>query len=309
MTQSAISIQNVCKSYHSHKKALHNVSLSVAEGDFFGLIGPNGAGKTTLISILTSLTKKDSGTIKIFDHDFDTHQSLAKQLIGVVPQEINFQTFETPLQIIISQAGYYGIKAKEAMPWAEELLKTMELWGKKDQQARMLSGGMKRRLMIARALINKPKLIFLDEPTAGVDIEIRRSMWQLMKEINKTNKTTIVLTTHYLEEAENLCNRIAIINEGGIMQTSNTRELLKSTQNHNYIVDINEQTNDTAPKVPFSYTLLDSQTCRISLSHDQTINDAIKALNQNGIQVLSLKNETNRLEQIIHDMIHAKKER
>lgn len=305
MVTSAISIKGLSKSYHGQKKALDNVDLVVNTGDFFGLIGPNGAGKTTLISILTSLARKDKGSIHIFDTNLDTHPSKAKQFIGVVPQELNFQTFETPWQIIISQAGFYGISSHQAEPWAEELLHSMELWHKKDQQARMLSGGMKRRLMIARALINKPKLLFLDEPTAGVDIEIRRSMWRLMKKINQEHQTTIILTTHYLEEAENLCNHIAVIDQGRIIQKAPTRELLKSTQDHRYILD----TQQTIPKditTSFPLEIMEDKTCRVSLNHKQLIGDAINELKNMKIDVLSLKNETNRLEQIIHDMVHSK---
>jgi ABC-2 type transport system ATP-binding protein len=221
----AVSIKGLTKTYKGGVQALRGVDLSIAEGDFFALLGPNGAGKTTIIGILTSLVVKSGGEVKVFGTSIDADQDLAKSHIGVVPQEFNFNIFETPLTIVANQAGYYGIPRKEALASAEVLLKDLGLWDKKDQLAQKLSGGMKRRLMIARALVHKPRLLILDEPTAGVDVELRRSMWEYLRRINREG-TTIILTTHYLEEAEELCRNIAIINKGSILANETMESLL-----------------------------------------------------------------------------------
>ncbi len=302
----AITIEDVSKTYASGKHALKKINLTVHKGEFFGLLGANGAGKTTLLGILTSLVIKDSGTVKIFGHDIDKSPTLSKLNIGVVPQEFNFHTFETPLNIILSQAGYYGIRRKEAMPWAEELLHTLQLWEKRNQQSRFLSGGMKRRLMIARALINKPKLLFLDEPTAGVDIEIRSSMWKFLKKINQEG-TTIVLTTHYLEEAESLCKRIAIINDGQIIKTTNTRALLRERQQEIFILDTVDMPDKLPEDLNFELTPLDEQSCRMTLQQGQTINDAFAQLEKHHIQVISMRTESNRLEQHILKLLEEQR--
>jgi ABC-2 type transport system ATP-binding protein len=222
----AVSVRGVSKTYKGGTQALQNVDLSIAEGDFFALLGPNGAGKTTLIGILTGLVVKSSGEVSIFNASIDTHPEIAKSYIGVVPQEFNFNIFEKVLDIVVNQAGYYGIPRGQALKDAEPLLKELGLWEKKDQTAQKLSGGLKRRLMIARALINRPKLLILDEPTAGVDVELRRSMWQFLRDLNAKG-TTIILTTHYLEEAEALCRNVAVINKGEILANESMESLLK----------------------------------------------------------------------------------
>ncbi|MDG1486106.1 MAG: ABC transporter ATP-binding protein, partial [Porticoccaceae bacterium] len=235
-TQPALAIKQLSKTYDDKFEALKGIDLNVAPGDFFALLGPNGAGKSTTIGIICSLVRKTAGTVKIFGHDIDQDFSLAKQYVGVVPQEFNFNQFEKPIDILINQAGYYGIPAKLARERAEKYLKQLALWDKRDTPSRTLSGGMKRRLMIARALIHEPKLLVLDEPTAGVDIELRRSMWAFLQEINRQG-TTIILTTHYLEEAESLCRNVAIIDHGEIVKNTSIRELLTQLNTETFVLD------------------------------------------------------------------------
>lgn len=309
-TSDAITIKEVSKTYahkkqpHLTKKALDSVSLTIKKGELFGLIGANGAGKTTLIGILTSLVKSDSGSINIFDHNLASNPVEAKQMMGVVPQEININTFETPLQVILTQAGFYGISSKDALPWAEELLQVLDLWEKRRHQVRQLSGGMKRRLMIARALINKPKVLFLDEPTAGVDIHLRSKIWDFIKKINNEG-TTIILTTHYLEEAESLCDRIAVIHHGQIIETTDIKTLLRQQKQESYILDFNQ----VPANLPNSLNLdaLDDQTYRLTLTGTQTLNEVFSELSKQKIDVNSMRNESNRLEQYIRQLLQGEK--
>ncbi|HEX7028690.1 MAG TPA: ABC transporter ATP-binding protein, partial [Gammaproteobacteria bacterium] len=239
MTTTALRIDNLRKTYEGGVEALKGVSFEVGEGDFFALLGPNGAGKSTLIGIITSLVRKTAGNVQVFDANIDTHFERAKQYIGLVPQEFNFNIFEKPIDIVLNQAGYYGIRRKLAYSRAERYLKALDLWSKRDQQSRYLSGGMKRRLLIARALVHEPRLLILDEPTAGVDIELRRSMWQFMRDINRQG-TTIILTTHYLEEAENLCRHIAIIDKGELIKNTSIRKLLSTLHMETFVFDVRE---------------------------------------------------------------------
>ena len=298
----AIEFSGVSKTYSGGKHALDNINLCVPEGQFFGLLGPNGAGKTTLIGIPTTLIRKDCGTIRVFDHDFDTDPNKAKKMMSVVPQELNFNVFSTPMQTILAQAGYYGIPKKQAMPLAEKLLRKLQLWHKRNQQLRQLSGGMKRRLLIARALINKPKLLFLDEPTAGVDIELRSNIWKFLKEINQQG-TTIILTTHYLEEAEELCNQIAIINQGRIIETTYTQAMLRNRDQETFILDLANMPEQLPQNLKVKLTRINNQSCHLTLNAQQSLNDAFAELNQHKLQVMSMRNETNRLEQYIMNLL------
>jgi ABC-2 type transport system ATP-binding protein len=304
---SALTIRELTKTYQGGLTALKGVNLEVAEGDFFGLLGPNGAGKTTLIGILTSLVNKSGGDVSIFGHNLDTDTAAAKACIGLVPQEFNFNMFEPPIEIVANQAGYYGIERKEAFRRAEEALKKLDLWDKRHVMSRTLSGGMKRRLMIARALVNHPKLLILDEPTAGVDIEIRRSMWKFLREINDAG-TTIILTTHYLEEAESLCRNIAIIDTGTLIENTSTRQLLNSLQMETFVLDIESPLS----KLPIIRThklqWIDEQTIEADINRDESINTLFTELSEHGIKVLSMRNKTNRLEELFMNLVdHSNK--
>jgi ABC-2 type transport system ATP-binding protein len=299
---SALTIHELTKTYKGGLTALKGVNLEVAEGDFFGLLGPNGAGKTTLIGILSSLVNKSGGDVSIFGHNLDTDTAAAKACIGLVPQEFNFNMFEPPIEIVANQAGYYGIERKEAFRRAEEALKKLDLWDKRQVMSRTLSGGMKRRLMIARALVNHPKLLILDEPTAGVDIEIRRSMWKFLREINDAG-TTIILTTHYLEEAESLCRNIAIIDKGTLIENTSTRQLLNSLQMETFVLDIESPLS----KLPIIRThklqWIDEQTIEADINRDESINTLFTELSEHGIKVLSMRNKTNRLEELFMNLV------
>jgi ABC-2 type transport system ATP-binding protein len=299
---SALTIHELTKTYKGGLTALKGVNLEVAEGDFFGLLGPNGAGKTTLIGILSSLVNKSGGDVSIFGHNLDTDTAAAKACIGLVPQEFNFNMFEPPIEIVANQAGYYGIERKEAFRRAEEALKKLDLWDKRHVMSRTLSGGMKRRLMIARALVNHPKLLILDEPTAGVDIEIRRSMWKFLREINDAG-TTIILTTHYLEEAESLCRNIAIIDKGTLIENTSTRQLLNSLQMETFVLDIESPLS----KLPIIRThklqWIDEQTIEADINRDESINTLFTELSEHGIKVLSMRNKTNRLEELFMNLV------
>jgi ABC-2 type transport system ATP-binding protein len=299
---SALTIHELTKTYKGGLTALKGVNLEVAEGDFFGLLGPNGAGKTTLIGILSSLVNKSGGNVSIFGHNLDTDTAAAKACIGLVPQEFNFNMFEPPIEIVANQAGYYGIERKEAFRRAEEALKKLDLWDKRHVMSRTLSGGMKRRLMIARALVNHPKLLILDEPTAGVDIEIRRSMWKFLREINDAG-TTIILTTHYLEEAESLCRNIAIIDKGTLIENTSTRQLLNSLQMETFVLDIESPLS----KLPIIRThklqWIDEQTIEVDINRDESINTLFTELSEHGIKVLSMRNKTNRLEELFMNLV------
>jgi ABC-2 type transport system ATP-binding protein len=299
---SALTIHELTKTYKGGLTALKGVNLEVAEGDFFGLLGPNGAGKTTLIGILSSLVNKSGGDVSIFGHNLDTDTAAAKACIGLVPQEFNFNMFEPPIEIVANQAGYYGIERKEAFRRAEDTLKKLNLWDKRHVMSRTLSGGMKRRLMIARALVNHPKLLILDEPTAGVDIEIRRSMWKFLREINDAG-TTIILTTHYLEEAESLCRNIAIIDKGTLIENTSTRQLLNSLQMETFVLDIESPLS----KLPIIRThklqWIDEQTIEADINRDESINTLFAELSEHGIKVLSMRNKTNRLEELFMNLV------
>ncbi|HAQ2558731.1 ABC transporter ATP-binding protein [Enterococcus faecium] len=292
----ALEINNLKKVYGSGVEALRGIDLSVKEGDFYALLGPNGAGKSTTIGIITSLVNKTSGKVNVFGYDLDTDLVRAKQQIGLVPQEFNFNPFETVQQIVVNQAGYYGVSRKEAMKRSEKYLKQSNLWEKRNVRARMLSGGMKRRLMIARALMHEPRLLILDEPTAGVDIELRCEMWEFLRELNE-NGTTIILTTHYLEEAEMLCRNIGIIQSGELIENTSMKELLSKLQFETFIFDLAPY--ETKPVIEgYACTFEDEQTIAVEVERNQGVNGIFDQLTRQGIKVLSMRNKSNRLEEL-----------
>jgi len=295
----ALKITQLTKTYPNGFAALKGIDLTVPQGGFFALLGPNGAGKSTTIGIISSLFKPSSGSIEIFGVDLLKQPAKAKQFLGVVPQEFNFMQFEKIEDILIAQAGYFGIPTKESRPRAEKLLKALGLWEKRDDKARMLSGGMKRRLMIARALMHRPKLLILDEPTAGVDIELRRSMWDFMQQINTEEGTTIILTTHYLEEAEQLCKNIAILDQGEIRINTDMKSLLTSLDVESFVFDLAQPypapialTNVVKTKQP------DPLTLEVTLKKGDSLNDVFAQLNAQNIQVACMRNKANRLEEL-----------
>ena len=305
----AISIKNLTKIYANGFEALKGISLQVDQGDFFALLGPNGAGKSTTIGILSTLVKRSSGSVEIFGRNVDTHVYETKYDLGIVPQEFNFNQFEKVQDVVITQAGYYGLPKDLAFERAEKYLRKLGLWEKRDDRSRSLSGGMKRRLMIARALAHEPRLLILDEPTAGVDIELRRSMWEFLTEIN-SNGTTIVLTTHYLEEAEQLCKKIAIIDEGKIIEDTNMKDLLTKLDSETFIFDLMENL-EVLPESKFTditKRLIDPRSIEITLPANRTVNDAFLELDSNGIKVASMRNKTNRLEQLFMSRIEESNE-
>ncbi len=298
----ALEINQLHKIYDNGFEALKGISLKVEQGDFFALLGPNGAGKSTTLGVVSSLVNKTSGTVSVFGYDLDTQVSQAKCMMGVVPQEFNFNMFEKVADVVVQQAGYYGIPRIEALKRTEQLLKQLGLWDKRKEASRNLSGGMKRRLMIARALVHKPKLLILDEPTAGVDIELRRSMWEFLTRINEQG-TTIILTTHYLEEAENLCRNIAIIDQGKIIKHSPMKELLKTINTETIVLDILEPLA-TAPKIAgYSVLLVGDTHLEVTLNQGQNINSVFVALSKTGIEVTSMRNKTNRLEELFVNLV------
>ena len=298
----ALASQDLHKTYRNGFEALKGISLTVEAGDFFALLGPNGAGKSTAISIIASLINKSSGSLSIYGHDLDRERNQAKRLIGLVPQEFNFNMWEPVTEILVNQAGYYGIPRKLAFERAEIYLKQLDLWDKRHTQARWLSGGMKRRLMIARALVHEPRLLILDEPTAGVDIEIRRSMWSFLREINRQG-TTIILTTHYLEEAESLCRNIAIINHGQIIEQTSMAQLLSQLNTEVFVLNL-QQPLSAAPDVPgYGVSLVDGQTLEVEVQREQSMNELFARLSEQGIAVLSMRNKQNRLEQLFIDLV------
>ena len=302
----ALQLTNLKKTYQSGLQALKGISLEVDEGDFFALLGPNGAGKSTTIGIITSLVNKTDGKVNVFGLNIDDHSLEAKSLIGVAPQEINFSQFENPLEILLNQAGYYGINRKSAYERAEKYLGNMGLWEKRNDPSRTLSGGLKRRLMIARALIHEPKLLILDEPTAGVDVELRRSTWDFLIEINKQG-TTIVLTTHYLEEAENLCKNVAIIDKGNIIEDTSIKSILSKLDIETFIFDL-KQPQSSPPKInDYDCHMLDSSTLQIDISKQQGINNLFTQLSDQGIEVLSMRNKYNRLEELFISLLKENK--
>ena len=293
----ALVLRQLTKIYKNGIKALKAIDLAVDEGDFFALLGPNGAGKTTAIGIVTSLVNKTSGVVEVFGHDIDRELEVAKSCIGLVPQEINFNMFETCFTIVVNQAGFYGIPRPLAKQRAEKYLKQLQLWDRRNSIARSLSGGMKRRLMIARALMHEPRLLILDEPTAGVDIGIRRSMWEFLRNINDAG-TTIILTTHYLEEAENLCRNVAIIEGGNIIERDSMVNVLRKLQTEVFVFNLRES-RDAAPKLSgFTAVLSDPHTLEIEMSKTQSLNDIFAQLSAQGIAVNSMRNKVNRLEEL-----------
>ena len=302
MSQFALEITDLKKIYDSDVVALKGINLAVKEGDFFALLGPNGAGKSSTIGIIASLVTKSAGKVKIFDIDTDENFPEAKRLLGVVSQEINFNNFEKVIDIVTTQAGFYGIPLKESLLKTEITLKRLGLWEKRNDQARTLSGGFKRRLMIAKALIHEPRLLILDEPTAGVDIELRREMWEFLKEINAQG-TTIILTTHYLEEAEQLCKNIAIIDQGELVENTSMKDLLSRLDVQGFVLDI-DQSLDQPPSIAnFPITLEDSTTLNVVIKKNQSINDLFDQLSALGISVSSMRNESNRLEEMFIEMV------
>ena len=301
----ALSVRGLTKTYKNGIQALKGVDLDVEQGDFFALLGPNGAGKTTLIGIVTSLVNKTGGQAAVFGHDIDRDLEAAKACIGVVPQELNFNQFETPHTIVVNQAGFYGIPRPVARERAEKYLKQLQLWDRKDKISRGLSGGMKRRLMIARALMHEPRLLILDEPTAGVDIEIRRSMWDFLREINEQG-TTIILTTHYLEEAETLCRNIAIINGGQIVERDRMSNLLRKLNTETFVLNLRDSVGE-APKLEgYGIVLMDPHTLEVETAKEQNLNEVFARLSSLGIEVLSMRNKVNRLEEIFMRLVEKR---
>jgi ABC-2 type transport system ATP-binding protein len=293
----ALCIKNLKKTYSNEVEALKGIDLQVAEGDFFGLLGPNGAGKSTTIGIITSLVNKTSGKVFVFDQDIDANFALAKSHIGLVPQEFNFGIFEKIIHIVVNQAGYYGLERKIAYQRAEKYLKQLGLWEKRNQPARTLSGGMKRRLMIARALLHEPQLLILDEPTAGVDIELRRATWDFLQEKNRQG-TTIILTTHYLEEAESLCKNIAIIDHGVIVENTSVKKLLSKLDIESFILDVIGLSQEDVVIPGFEVRKIDQCTLEVDIHRTQTINDLFIQLSKQNIFVNSMRNKVNRLEEM-----------
>jgi ABC-2 type transport system ATP-binding protein len=302
MVVNALTIADLHKTYKNGPLALDGINLEVEEGDFFALLGPNGAGKSTAIGIISSLVNKSSGKIEVFGHDLDRNPEAVKACIGLVPQEFNFNVFLPVEEVVINQAGYYGIPKKQALLNTEESLRQLDLWSKRKVMARELSGGMKRRLMIARALVHKPRLLILDEPTAGVDIEIRRSMWDFLQELNR-NGTTIILTTHYLEEAENLCRNIAIINHGLIIENSSMDSLLDKLNTETLVLTLRDRLEQTPVLDGFNISQRDGRTLEVVVSRECGINRLFNSLSELNIEVLSMRNKQNRLEQLFIDML------
>jgi ABC-2 type transport system ATP-binding protein len=301
----ALSIEQLNKTYNNDVVALKGISMNVEEGDFFALLGPNGAGKSTTIGIICSLVNKTSGVVKVFGHDIDKELTKAKQHIGLVPQEFNFSQFEKVLEIVVNQAGYYGMKRHDAIKRAEEVLNQLSLWDKRNTRSRELSGGMKRRLMIARALMHKPRLLILDEPTAGVDIEIRRSMWAFLQELNQQG-TTIVLTTHYLEEAESLCRNIAIIDDGIIIENTDMKSVIAKLDVETLILDTSELIEEIGQLQGYQFRKRDINSIEVDIPKGQGVNQLFEQLNEKNITVLSLRNKSNRLEELFVRLVENK---
>jgi ABC-2 type transport system ATP-binding protein len=300
--QYALEISHLEKVYKGGFHALKGIDLKVEQGDFFALLGPNGAGKSTAIGIITSLVNKTKGQVKVFGHDIDKELEQAKTYLGLVPQEFNFNQFESLLTILINQAGYYGVNRKIALERAEKQLKQLELWDKRNDSARMLSGGMKRRLMIARALMHNPQVLILDEPTAGVDIELRRAMWDFLRELNQQG-ITIILTTHYLEEAEMLCRNIAIIDHGIIVENTSMKSLLATLDVETIMLDVKADAPNADLK-EFVVREIDSHTLEVDIRKGQTLNQVFGQLTEQGIEVLSMRNKSNRLEELFVRLVN-----
>ncbi|WLQ17316.1 ABC transporter ATP-binding protein [Hahella aquimaris] len=302
----ALAIRDLRKIYGNGFEALKGINLDVEEGDFFALLGPNGAGKSTTLGIVSSLVNKTSGSVSVFGHDLDKDLVKAKLQLGVVPQEFNFNQFEKVFDILVTQAGYYGIPAKVSKDNAEKYLRELGLWDKKDQQARMLSGGMKRRLMIARALVHEPRLIILDEPTAGVDIELRRSMWTFLTNVNNEGRT-IILTTHYLEEAEALCRNIAIIDRGRILENTNKRDLLNKLNQETFVLDLTCRLQEAPRLDGYGSRLTADGMLEVDVDKQRSLNEVFQQLDQLGVKVSSMRTKTNRLEELFIRMVNEDK--
>ncbi len=301
----ALSISGLQKTYANGVEALKGIDLEVEEGDFFALLGPNGAGKTTAIGIVTSLVNKTAGKVSVFDHDIDQDLDGAKACIGVVPQEINFNQFEKVINVVLNQAGYYGIPRSLARERAETYLRQLQLWDKRQDLSRNLSGGMKRRLMIARALVHEPRLLILDEPTAGVDIEIRRSMWEFIRRINEQG-TTIILTTHYLEEAESLCRTVAIIDEGKIVVNDRMSRVLRKLQLETFVFNLCEEINNAPVLDGFVVRQVDEHSIEIEVGTEQNLNQVFEKLSALGLNACSMRNKSNRLEELFMRLVESK---
>ena len=305
MSNIALNIEELSKTYPGGIEALKNISLKVESGDFYALLGPNGAGKSTAIGIISSLVTKTSGLVEILGINIDENHSLAKKKLGVVGQEVNFNQFETVYQVLSHQAGYYGLSAKEVIENTNYYLKALGLWDKKNEQGRNLSGGMKRRLMVAKALVNNPDLLILDEPSAGVDIELRRSLWDFLKEINEKG-TTIILTTHYLEEAEKLCKNISIIDEGSIIKTSSMKSLLNELEIQNYLFDLKCAIPTDLDYSHLNINLVNEHQILVNVDENNSLNQIINFLSENKIEIVNMTNETNRLEELFLNLTNTK---
>ncbi|MCL1088145.1 ABC transporter ATP-binding protein [Shewanella profunda] len=302
-TAHALVLEGLKKTYKGGVEAVKGISLTVNQGDFFALLGPNGAGKSTTIGIISSLVQKTAGTVKVFDYDIDKQLEHAKLCIGLVPQEFNFNQFETVLQIVVNQAGYYGVPKSIALERAQKYLTQLDLWEKRNSQSRELSGGMKRRLMIARALMHEPKLLILDEPTAGVDIELRRSMWEFLKQINQQG-VTIILTTHYLEEAEMLCRNIGIIDNGVLVECTSMKALLSKLNMETFILDLRHDIQ-TAPVLNgMVCRLTDPHTLEVDVAKEHNLNEVFRQLSAANVEVLSMRNKSNRLEELFVELVN-----
>ncbi|MEQ9941170.1 ABC transporter ATP-binding protein [Pectobacterium aroidearum] len=299
----ALELAQLTKTYPGGVKALRGIDLNVDAGDFYALLGPNGAGKSTTIGIISSLVNKTAGKVRVFGYDLELDKVNAKRQLGLVPQEFNFNPFETVSQIVVNQAGYYGVKRQDALLRAEKYLKQLDLWEKRSEKAMMLSGGMKRRLMIARALMHEPKLLILDEPTAGVDIELRRSMWGFLKELNAQG-TTIILTTHYLEEAEMLCRNIGIIQRGELVENTSMKQLLGKLKSETFIFDL--AAKSPLPQLEgYTFRLTDTSTLEVDVMREQGLNALFSQLNAQGITILSMRNKANRLEELFVTLVNG----
>ena len=302
----ALEVNDLKKTYANGVEALKGISLKVEEGDFFALLGPNGAGKSTLIGVISSLVNATGGETRVFDVSVQRERSRAMSMIGLVPQELNFNQFEKPFEIVVNQAGFYGVPRDVAKERAEKYLRQLQLWDKAHQISRTLSGGMKRRLMIARAMVNEPRLLILDEPTAGVDIEIRRSMWTFIREINESG-TTVILTTHYLEEAEELCRNIAIIDQGNIIENTNMKSLLRTLDIETFVLDLREAIRHCPVVDGMEIKVRDENTLEASIPRDKSLNSLFAELERQEIHVLSMRNKANRLEELFMNLVEAGK--
>ncbi|MDP3918405.1 MAG: ABC transporter ATP-binding protein [Nanoarchaeota archaeon] len=298
----ALEVRDLKKVYKNNVKALEGISFKVEKGDFFALLGPNGAGKTTCIGIVTSLVNRSSGEVKVFGKDLDKDKNEVKEMIGLVPQEFNFNIFEKVLDIVVQQAGYYGIERKLALKRAEELLKKLGLWEKRNMESMTLSGGMKRKLMIVRALLHKPRLLILDEPTAGVDVETRREIWKFFEELNKDG-TTIILTTHYLEEAEDLCKNIVIIDNGRIKEDTSMKSLLTTLDVETFILDVKKFSNVLKACDGYEFKKIDDITIEVNVPREKNLNEFVICLDNQGVQVMSMRNKVNRLEELFVKLV------